>query len=48
MNEIKKISWPTFGKAVKLSLVAIGLSVLIGTGCYGVDALVIMVTKLLF
>lgn len=48
MNEFKKISWPTFGRAVKLCLIAIGMSAVIGIGCYGIDALVIACTKLFF
>lgn len=47
-QELKKISWPTFGTAVKLSLIAITLSVIVGALSYAVDTGVISIFRAFF
>ncbi|MBU1327015.1 preprotein translocase subunit SecE [Patescibacteria group bacterium] len=48
ITELKKVTWPTRRETVKLSVVVIAISVIVGLFIGGVDALILKITTAFF
>ena len=46
--ELKKVTWPTREETIKLTVVVIAISVLVGLFIGGLDALVLSITRVVF
>ena len=48
VNELKKVTWPTRQETIKLTVVVIALSLIVGVYIGGLDALFVRIQTLLF
>lgn len=48
VNELKKVTWPTRAETIKLTIVVIVISLVVGAFIGGLDYVMIMITSLLF
>jgi preprotein translocase subunit SecE len=48
VSELKKVTWPTRQEAIKLTVVVIAISVLVGVFIGGLDSLLVLGQQVLF
>ena len=48
ISELKKVTWPTREETVKLTIIVIVISILVGAFIRGLDALFLKITTVLF
>jgi preprotein translocase subunit SecE len=47
-SELKKVTWPTRGETIKLTIAVVAISVAVGAFIGGLDALLVKITSFLF
>ena len=48
ISELKKVTWPTRAETIKLTVVVIAISLIVGAFIGGLDVLLVKITSVLF